>query len=82
MGSEDDKILLVITLPRHLGARPSLDAAATALGLETTEFDLAFGIIPIAPDRQMFAAKLPRKHLDRESIGPEVSDPKITPFGD
>jgi hypothetical protein len=75
-------VLMTVTLEK---SEASLAAAAVALGVCADDFDAAFGLVPIDPDRGLYAVKVRHGALpDREAAetyrGP-YSNPKIAPFG-
>jgi hypothetical protein len=66
---------------------PSLAEAAGQLGVDTNDMDATFGIVPIDPDRGMYAVQV---RVDKVSVRPRGraknysgpwSDPRVAPFG-
>jgi hypothetical protein len=75
-------ILMTVTLEPD---KASLAAAAAALGVAADDVDATFGLVPIDPDRGLYAAKVrhdavPERREGKEYRGP-YSNPKIASFG-
>lgn len=76
--------LMTVTVPR--GA-PSLGEAARQLGVEVEDMDAIFGVVPIDPNRGIYAVQVRAGKLPAQQRGkPEDyrgpwSNPRIAPFG-
>lgn len=67
------------------GGAPSLAEAAKQLGVSPEDMDTTFGVVPIDPDRGLYAVqvkadKLPQASNAEPYRGP-WSSPRIVPFG-
>ncbi|AWN45375.1 hypothetical protein DK419_02785 [Methylobacterium terrae] len=62
---------------------PSLQQAARSLGVRQSDMDRAFGVVPIDPDRGLFAVKVRSASVavQGEAGGNRFSNPRIAPFG-
>jgi hypothetical protein len=80
-----DMVLMTITGNKDAGA-PSLDFAAKQLGIDTSDIDADYGIVPLDPSRRQYGIRVragslsPVSGADKPYSGP-FSDPKIAPFG-
>jgi hypothetical protein len=76
-------LLMTVEIP---GAEPSIDRAASELGVAAEDLDTAFGVVPIDPACSKYAVqvradKLPTEaRAESEQRGP-WSNVKIEPFG-
>lgn len=82
----DTMALMTIACPE---AKPGLARAAEILGVSTDAIDAAFGIVPIDPDRGLYAVQVrasalpatdPSGQQDTPYRGP-FSNPRIEGFG-
>jgi hypothetical protein len=75
-------VLMTVNLEKR---KPSLPAAAVELGVSVEDFDTAFGLVPLDPDRELYAVKVRRDALPEGKRGEEYrgpySNPKIASFG-
>lgn len=73
--------MMTIVAPR--GA-PSLEEAARQLGIDPNDMDASFGVVPIDPQRGLYAvqirSKKPQQPASGQYQGP-WSNPRIEPFG-
>ena len=76
--------LMTVTIPQ--GA-PSIAAAAKQLGVKPEDIDAAYGVVPVDPDRGLYAVQVRADRLPRqpEGVGEGYrgpwSNPRIEPFG-
>jgi hypothetical protein len=76
--------LMTVTIPR--GA-PSIAAAAAQLGVKPEDIDAAYGVVPVDPDRGLYAVQVRADRLSkqpqsgREGYNGPWSNPRIEPFG-
>ena len=68
------------------GVAPSRSAAADQLGVAVTDIDADYGVVPIDPDRDVYAVRvradrLPSENDETKPYRGPYSDPKIAPFG-
>jgi len=76
--------LMTVTLPQ--GA-PSLAAAAERLGVAPQDLDTTFGVVPIDPDKGVYAVQVRSDRLPKnlrqsgEGFQGPWSNPRIAPFG-
>jgi hypothetical protein len=77
--------LMTVTVPPR-GA-PSLGEAARQLGVAVEDMDAAFGVVPIDPDRGIYAVQVRAGKLPgQQGVPPKDyhgpwSNPRIEPFG-
>ena len=74
--------LMTVTSPH--GA-PSLGEAAKRLGVELSDMDATFGVVPVDPDRGMYAVQVRAGRVPKQAEGSDYrgpwSNPAIAPFG-
>ena len=76
-------LLMTVEMP---GAEPSIDRAASELGVAVEDLDTAFGVVPIDPASSRYAVQVRADKLPTETRpagehrGP-WSNAKIEPFG-
>jgi hypothetical protein len=76
--------LMTVTAPH--GA-PTIAEAAKQLGVATEDIDVVFGVVPVDPDRGIYAVQVraDRLHKRPEGSGQDYhgpwSNPRIAPFG-
>ena len=77
-----DMALMTATLEK---GKASLADAAAALGVTLDDLDATFGLVPIDPDRELYAVKVRRDALPKGEAGKgyrgPYSNPKISSFG-
>ena len=82
-GSTPQFVLMTVEMP---GAEPSIDRAASALGVADEDLDVAFGVVPIDPACAKYAVQVRADKVPTEMRpagehrGP-WSNAKIAPFG-
>jgi len=82
-GSTPQFVLMTVEMP---GAEPSIDRAASALGVAVEDLDVAFGVVPIDPACARYAVQVRSDKVPTEMRpagehrGP-WSNAKIAPFG-
>jgi hypothetical protein len=76
--------LMTVTVPH---GKPTLAEAAKLLGVATEDVDAAFGVVPVDPDRGIYAVQVRADRLPKQSErqpsdyrGP-WSNPSIAPLG-
>ncbi|WP_156312042.1 hypothetical protein [Methylobacterium platani] len=77
---EGDTVLMTVHAARR---PPSLQQAARSLGVRQSDMDRTFGVVPIDPDRGLFAVKVRSASVAGRGGGGEnrFSNPRIAPFG-
>jgi hypothetical protein len=74
--------LMTVTVPH---GTPSLADAAKRLGVELSDMDTTFGVVPVDPDRGMYAVQVRAGQAQKQPEGSDYqgpwSNPKIEPFG-
>jgi hypothetical protein len=76
--------LMTVRLPH---GSPTLAAAAKHLGIAVEDLDAQFGVVPIDPDRGLYAVQVHAGKLPKSSEGSSEgyrgpwSNPRIEPFG-
>ena len=77
---------MVLVSVEGLVPAPTLEAAASRLGVKVDDIDAAYGLIPVDPKRgvycvQVIADRLPAGFEQRKPYQGPYADPKIAPFG-
>jgi len=74
--------LMTVTAPH---GKPSLADAAQRLGVELSDMDATFGVVPVDPDRGLYAVQVKAGRAQPAAPGAEYhgpfSNPTIAPFG-
>jgi hypothetical protein len=77
----------LMTITEQSGGAPTLADAARQLGVAEADMDATFGVVPIDPDRGLYAVQVRAGKLPKQSGRPDGdyrgpwSNPKIEPFG-
>lgn len=76
----------VLVSVEKLGAKPSLEAAASRLGVKLEDIDPGFGLVPVDPAQgiycvQVIADRLPADFEQRQPYQGPYADPTIVPMG-
>lgn len=77
--------MALVTIEGH-GTTPTLDTAATQLGVGIADIDAEFGVVPLDSTSSLFsvrvrADRLPGTFGTKEPYRGPFSDPSIVPFG-
>jgi hypothetical protein len=74
--------LMTITVPH---GKPSLADAAQRLGVGLSDMDATFGVVPVDPDRGLYAVQVRAGQTRKQPEGSDYrgpwSNPRIEPFG-
>jgi hypothetical protein len=68
----------------ELHGSPTLAAAAKSLGVAPADIDATYGVVPVDPDRGLFAVRVKSGAIPaspEEAFHGPFADPKIAPFG-
>ncbi len=81
--AEADKVLMTVAIP---GPKPGIVQAAKAMGVRREALDQGFGVVPVDPERHLYAVQVcasavPQAASDDESYRGPFSNPRIAPFG-
>jgi hypothetical protein len=78
MGDEAAKATPVLLMVEWPKGQPSLEEAARHLGLERDDLDPDFGVVPVDPQKKLFAVRGISSRAAKHSGA--SSDPAIGPF--
>jgi hypothetical protein len=74
--------LMTVTIPH---GSPSLAEAAQRLGVDVSDMDATFGVVPVDPDRGLYAVQVRAGRVPKPPEGSEYrgpwSNPNIAPYG-
>jgi hypothetical protein len=76
--------LMTVTVPH---GKPTVAEAAKQLGVATEDVDAAFGVVPVDPDRGIYAVQVRADRLPKQPERPSSdyrgpwSNPPIAPLG-
>lgn len=81
--AESVMVLMTVAIP---GPKPSLARAAKAIGVSKEAIDKAFGIVPVDPDKHLYAVQVrlsdaPSRRSDESPYRGPFANPQIAPFG-
>lgn len=76
-------VLMTVAIP---GPRPGIVQAAKAMGVRRDALDKGFGVVPVDPERHLYAvqvraSEMPPAAPTNESYRGPFSNPRIAPFG-
>jgi hypothetical protein len=76
-----DKDMALMTVVGR-GSQPSLAAAARQLGLDTADVDANYGVVPVDPERGIYAVmvRADRLHADDSTYRGPYANPTIVPL--